>query len=75
MTSKVKKITSGKEDLFKFQILYQSRLDQKYGRSKEEKESKRNSLSHIVVWKIPTQHCKAIILLNLKFQLDHYKKC
>ena len=64
MTSKVKKITSEKEDLFKFQIFYQSRLDQKYGRSKEEKESKQNSLSHIVVGKAPTQHCKAIILLN-----------
>ena len=49
MTSKVKKITSGKEGLFKLQILYQSMLDQKYGRSKEEKESKRNSLIHIVV--------------------------
>ena len=77
MTSKVKKTTSGKEHLFKLQILYQSRLDQKYGKLKEENGSKKNSPIHIVVWKKSTQHCKAIILLNisLKFQLDCYKKC
>ena len=49
MTNKVKKTTSVKEHLFKLQILYQSILDQKYGKLKEEKGSKRNSPIHIVV--------------------------